>query len=137
MTVNERIKKLRKQSNLTQEEMGAILGMKRSTYAHTESFGKFKPEDLKKIAVHFNRTVDEIINGDNFITRKAIENMEKQNEIWRFNETPTNPLLNSESDIDTGYLTNNERILLRSYRNSDEDKRKLLLQLAQQLSTKE
>ncbi len=62
-SVNKNMKALRKLHRLTQEEMGKILDMKRSTYAHTESYGTFKPEHLAKAAEHFGITVDDIIYG--------------------------------------------------------------------------
>ena len=71
-TVNKNMKALRKLHRLTQEEMGKILDMKRSTYAHTESYGTFKPEHLIKAAEHFHITVNDIIYGtfDKTITSK-------------------------------------------------------------------
>ena len=61
--INERIKKIRQEEKMTQEEMGALLNMKRSTYAHLESSGTFRPEHIKIIGMHFGKTLDELVYG--------------------------------------------------------------------------
>lgn len=60
-SVNEKIKQLRKEHRMTQEEMGEILGIKRSTYAHMEAYGNFKAEQVKKIADYFKVSAEYIL----------------------------------------------------------------------------
>ncbi len=136
-TVNDNIKTLRKKAHLTQEEMGAILGMKRSTYAHTESYGNFKSEDLKKIALHFERTVDELIYGDNMFTRQAVENMKKPVEPTLLHQDPIESPIKYSDDILESTITANERKIIRYYRLANSKSRDLILKLAEELSTKE
>ena len=136
-TVNENIKNLRKKAHLTQEEMGAILGMKRSTYAHTESYGNFKSEDLKKIALHFERTVDELIYGDNIFTRIAVEEMKKPSETSAFHEEQLESPIKYSDDIIENTITANERKIIRFYRLANSKSRDLILKLIEELSTKE
>lgn len=47
LTVNERIRLLRKLENLNQEQMGKFLGIKTSTYSQKERRGYFTAEDVK------------------------------------------------------------------------------------------
>ena len=84
--INVHIKKLRKEARLTQEDMAKMLNMKRSTYAHIESYGSFKPEQLRIIAINFERTVDELINGDNMYTRRAVEESKKPRQQLRLQQ---------------------------------------------------
>ena len=134
MKTNERIKKLRKEARITQEQMGAMLGMKRSTYAHTEAYGKFKYEDLKIIAMYFNRTVDELVDGDNFIARIAAEYINRPQEEMRLNEP--NGTYNADDDIKESLITANERQLIKYYRTADSEDKLLILNLAKKLGTK-
>ncbi len=94
--INARIKKLRKQARLTQEDMGKMLGMKRSTYAHIESYGNFKPEHLRILSINFERTVDELIYGDNEFTRQAVEEMKKPTQPTRLQQPDLYPRYNEE-----------------------------------------
>ncbi len=134
MKTNERIKKLRKEARITQEEMGAMLGMKRSTYAHTEGYGKFKYEDLKIIAMHFGRTVDELVEGDNFIARIAAEYANRPQEETRFHEPGST--YNTDDGINENLITANERQLIKFYREADSEDKLLILNLAKKLGTK-
>ena len=134
MKTNERIKKLRKEARITQEQMGAMLGMKRSTYAHTEAYGKFKYEDLKIIAMYFNRTVDELVDGDNFIARIAAEYINRPQEEMRLNEP--NGTYNADDDIKESLITANERQLIKYYRTADSEDKLLIINLAKKLGTK-
>jgi len=58
-TIGKRIKELRQNKNLTQEEFGKIFGIVKSTVSMYES-GKSTPDDelKKKIANYFNVTLD-------------------------------------------------------------------------------
>lgn len=134
MKTNEHIKKLRKEARITQEQMGSMLGMKRSTYAHTESYGKFKYEDLKIIALHFNRTVEELVEGDNIITRIAAENAKRPKEEIRLNQ-PSNTYI-TDDGINANLITANERQLIKFYREADSEDKILILNLAKKLGTK-
>ncbi len=134
MKTNECIKKLRKEARITQEQMGAMLGMKRSTYAHTESYGKFKYEDLKIIAQHFNRTVDELVEGDNFIARIAAEYANRPQEDMRLHQ-PSSTYI-TDDGINENLITANERQLIKFYREAGSEEKLLILNLAKKLGTK-
>ncbi len=134
MKTNERIKKLRKEAKITQEEMGAMLGMKRSTYAHTEAYGKFKYEDLRIIALHFGRTVDELVEGDNFIARIAAEYANRPNEETRLHDAGGSYI--TDDGINENLITANERQLIKFYRSADSEEKLLILNLAKKLGTK-
>ncbi|MBP2079630.1 helix-turn-helix domain-containing protein [Oceanobacillus polygoni] len=65
--LGDRLKKLRKQHNLSQEELSKKLDISRGTYAHYE-INKRQPdyETLKKIANYFNVSLDFLITGNEF-----------------------------------------------------------------------
>jgi len=62
MTFSDRLKELRKEKNLTQEELAKILGISRSTIAGYETERKEPDyETLKKIADFFNVSTDYLL----------------------------------------------------------------------------
>ena len=63
LTVNERIKFLRKQKNYNQEQMGKFFGIKTSTYSQKERKGYFTAEDIKIICEVFDVDPNVIIFG--------------------------------------------------------------------------
>ena len=63
LTVNERIKFLRKLENLNQEQMGKFLGIKTSTYSQKERKGYFTAEDVKIVCEVFDVDPNVIIFG--------------------------------------------------------------------------
>ena len=63
LTVNERIKFLRKLENFNQEQMGKFLGIKTSTYSQKERKGYFTAEDIKIICEVFDVDPNVIIFG--------------------------------------------------------------------------
>lgn len=84
--IGKRIKKLRKENDLTQEQFGKIFGIAKSTVSLYES-GKSNPDDhmKKKIANYFNvsidyllgntderKPVDELINKDDSVEIKEL-----------------------------------------------------------------
>lgn len=65
--LGDRLKKLRKQHNLSQEELSKKLDISRGTYAHYE-INKRQPDyvTLKNIANYFNVSLDFLITGNEF-----------------------------------------------------------------------
>jgi len=65
MEFNEKLQQLRKQNQLTQEELAAALYVSRTAVSKWES-GRGYPgiESLKAIARYFSVTVDELLSGD-------------------------------------------------------------------------
>ena len=63
LTVNERIKFLRKLENFNQEQMGNFLGIKTSTYSQKERKGYFTAEDVKIVCEVFDVDPNVIIFG--------------------------------------------------------------------------
>ncbi len=59
MTLNERIKELREQKELSQEQLSIILGTKRATLGNWET-GRAEPDTtmIQKIADYFNVSID-------------------------------------------------------------------------------
>lgn len=69
MFFNEKLKMLRKESNLTQEELAERLNVSRQAITKWES-GDGIPdiENLKQISILFNTTIDELIKEDKIVT---------------------------------------------------------------------
>lgn len=58
----ERLKELRKKANLTQKEMGEILGVNQRTYSNYELGDRdMSPETLIKLADFYNVTIDYLL----------------------------------------------------------------------------
>ena len=63
MTLGEKIKGLRKDTNITQEELAEKIGVSRQTVTKWESdLGMPDVENLKSIATLFNITIDELLD---------------------------------------------------------------------------
>lgn len=69
MTFGERLKQLRNEKKLTQEELAQQLGYQRSTLANWE-IDRADPdsEALKKVALFFNSTVDYLLFGQTHVS---------------------------------------------------------------------
>lgn len=69
MELHEKIQELRKQKNLTQEELAAVLYVSRAAVSKWES-GRGYPsiDSLKAMARFFSVTVDELLSGDELLT---------------------------------------------------------------------
>ena len=69
MFFNEKLKMLRKESNLTQEELAERLNVSRQAITKWES-GDGTPdiENLKQISILFNTTIDELIKENKIVT---------------------------------------------------------------------
>ena len=69
MFFNEKLKMLRKESNLTQEELAERLNVSRQAITKWES-GDGTPdiENLKQISILFNTTIDELIKEKKIVT---------------------------------------------------------------------
>lgn len=69
MFFNEKLKMLRKESNLTQEELAERLNVSRQAITKWES-GDRTPdiENLKQISILFNTTIDELIKENKIVT---------------------------------------------------------------------
>lgn len=80
-TVGERIKKLRKERDMTQEELGAILGVQKATVQKYEkgSVSNIKPETIEKIAEVFEVSPSYIMGWDQF--DKTLDSFGIANEV--------------------------------------------------------
>ena len=69
MFFNEKLKMLRKESNLTQEELAEKLNVSRQAITKWES-GDGTPdiENLKQISILFNTTIDELVKENKNVT---------------------------------------------------------------------
>ena len=74
MLFNEKLKMLRKQNDLTQEELAEKLNVSRQAITKWES-GDGTPdiENLKQISILFNTTIDELIKEDKNVTMEIKE----------------------------------------------------------------
>lgn len=68
MTIGNRIRKLRRSSNLTQEELGLLLGVQKATIQKYEngSIVNLKTEHVEQLAKIFNVSPSYIIGWDEF-----------------------------------------------------------------------
>ena len=78
MEFNEKLQKLRKEQNLTQEELAEKLFVSRTAISKWES-GRGYPsiDSLKVIAKYFHITIDELIGGEEIVTLAAQDIKEK------------------------------------------------------------
>lgn len=61
-----RIKKLRKERNVSQKDLAVYLGISQSALCQYEKGKRKIPIDiLKKISLKFNCTIDELVKGEN------------------------------------------------------------------------
>ena len=66
ITLADRLKELRKSNNLTQEELGKILGVGKTTISMYENGNSTPNDEIKlKIADYFNTSVDYLLGKTN------------------------------------------------------------------------
>ena len=82
MEFNEKFQELRKQKNLTQEELAEVLFVSRTAISKWES-GRGYPniESLKAIAKFFGVTIDELLSGDELLTIAEEDTQQKENHV--------------------------------------------------------
>lgn len=83
MEFNEKLQQLRKQSNLTQEQLAERLYVSRTAISKWES-GKGYPniDSLKCIAKLFSVTIDELLSSDELITLAVNENRQNMSKLF-------------------------------------------------------
>ena len=123
MLFNEKLKMLRKESNLTQEELAEKLNVSRQAITKWES-GDGTPdiENLKQISNLFNTTIDELVKEDKNVTFEAkeqyiyIEELEidhtKHFDINICKIKELNIMPNAEEKIKIELLSNEEEFLV-------------------------
>ena len=126
MLFNEKLKMLRKESNLTQEELAEKLNVSRQAITKWES-GDGTPdiENLKQISNLFNTTIDELVKEDKNVTVEAkeqyiyIEELEidhtKHFDINICKIKELNIMPNAEEKIKIELLSNEEEFLADSF----------------------
>lgn len=74
----KRLKQLREEKNLTQEDIGAIIGVQKGAVSYYES-GRNMPsiEDLTKIADEYNKSLDYFAGRDYYIINDSGEDYGK------------------------------------------------------------
>lgn len=79
MEFHEKLQELRKQRNLTQEELAASLYVSRTAVSKWES-GRGYPniDSLKAIADFYSVTIDELLSGDELLTIAEADSKQKQ-----------------------------------------------------------
>lgn len=79
MEFNEKLQKLRKQKNLTQEELAEALYVSRTAISKWES-GRGYPniDSLKAISKYFSVSLDELLSGEEILTIAETDNRQKE-----------------------------------------------------------
>ena len=82
MEFNEKLQLLRKQNNMTQEQLAEKLYVSRTAVSKWES-GKGYPniESLKSISRLFSVTIDDLLSGEELISLAADENLANINKF--------------------------------------------------------
>lgn len=82
MEFNEKLQELRKQKNLTQEELAEALYVSRTAISKWES-GRGYPniDSLKAISKFFAVSLDELLSGDELLTIAAEDNRQKERHL--------------------------------------------------------
>ena len=82
MEFNEKLQELRKQKNLTQEELAELLFVSRTAVSKWES-GRGYPniESLKAISKFFGVSVDELLSGEQLLDISEEDNRQKENRL--------------------------------------------------------
>jgi len=63
--VCQRLKQLREENNMTQEEFGKIIGVKKGAISYYENgINRISVEDLAKIAENYNKSMDYFVGHD-------------------------------------------------------------------------
>ncbi|MBR4099757.1 MAG: helix-turn-helix transcriptional regulator [Clostridia bacterium] len=133
--INKRIREYREKAKMTQEEAGAILGLKRNAYSAKEGKGKFTVGEVKALAKEMDIDPDLIFYGEKKLDFSPVEPT-----IITVNDPfKENPFLSEGPKITITYetgnftITNEEKNIVTIFRNLDEEKknkvRDLLLQL--------
>ena len=82
MTLGEKLKKLRTDKNLTQEELAEILFVSRTAISKWESGRGFPNiESLKAISKYFSVSLDELLSGEELIVLAEQEQRQKEKHI--------------------------------------------------------
>ena len=84
MEFNEKLQHLRKQNNMTQEQLAEKLYVSRAAVSKWES-GKGYPniESLKAISKLFSVSIDDLLSGNELLTLAETENRTNINTIYR------------------------------------------------------
>lgn len=86
-TVNDRVRFIRTNHGMTQDDFCKLLNLKRSTYANKEKSGKFSFEDLTIIADYFNITVDQLLKTESVkLFNESDEDTSIKSPVLRLNE---------------------------------------------------
>ena len=82
MEFNEKLQKLRKQKNITQEELASVLYVSRTAISKWES-GRGYPniESLKAMASFFNITIDELLSGEELLIVAEEDGKQKETDL--------------------------------------------------------
>lgn len=80
MEFNEKLQELRKQKNLTQEELAGDLFVSRTAISKWES-GRGYPgiDSLKEISRYFSVSIDELLSGEELLSVAETDNRQKEN----------------------------------------------------------
>lgn len=136
---------LRKRLNLTQQNVAENLGIKRPTYAKYETNIMPPLDILSKLADMFDITLEQLTKeeikftgGANPPAKKSVyqeilskHSKESTDLVFRTDEElPENPYIKSLKINEFDFLSENEKRMIRAYRNASEQKRLKMLDVA-------
>lgn len=117
MTVADRIKNARIEKGYTQSQLAKLIGVKdKSTISKIEAAGnEVSLKDIKRIADALGLSAKYFLGWDDSTVFEAV------NEDYSWNS--------KKDDVSYVILTNEEQLLIDSYRDSDEETRKMIRRL--------
>lgn len=135
METYEKIRKLREDANLKQEEVALATGIPRSSYAKFEQPGKLNQERLQQIADFYKIDVSLLAPDETYI-KKLLREQGHTEPTPTILEEPQVSILEKEKWLNSSITTNNELNLIKYYRLASDDDKKLIIELAKKLGTK-
>ncbi len=133
--INKRIREYREKAKMTQEEAGAILGLKRNAYSAKEGKGKFTVGEVLALSQAMDIDSDLIIHGAKKLDFSPVEpTILTVNDP--FKETPflsEGPKITITYETGNFEITHEEKNIVKIFRNLDDEAknkvRNLLLEL--------
>ncbi len=132
--INERIKKYRNEKKISQKELGEAIGMKMNAYSRMEREGNISVEDALAIATVLGIDPDLLIYGEK--SEKTLEFpvieptvLVAEDPYKNNNFLDNNPSLFLKYVSDGFEITNEEKDLIRIFRNLDEEKKQAVRDL--------
>lgn len=144
MTVSEKIKMLRKQRKITQEELAKIINVERSSIGKYETGTVPSIGVLIRIAKYFEVSLEYLLDGSDQAyaeVAKAVQESEEREEKRKKTLAELQPYLprdEKEKPADEGELeeeySEQERALISAFRRADEEGKLRIIQISMNLA---